>query len=150
ASRTCTRVRDRRRRLRGTTRTLGKIRKPSCACRILWPMRTRLLLSIALLLSAVSVPRAFAPAPPCVTPTDACTGWVVFGSGPARSMVYTSYPLGTRNDAIKRALIMVHGTNRNADHYFSTAVAAAFLAGALDDTIVIAPHLVIASDPRQP
>ena len=25
---------------------------------------------------------------------------------------------------------MVHGTNRNADHYFSTAVAAAFLAGA--------------------
>ena len=65
-------------------------------------------------------------------------------------MVYTSYPLAKRNDAIRRALIMVHGTNRNADHYFSTAMAAAFLAGALDDTIVIAPHLVIASDPRQP
>ena len=113
-------------------------------------MRTRLLLSTVLLISAASAPHALAPAAPCVTPTDACTGWVVFGAGPARTMVYTSYPLGTKNDAIKRALIMVHGTNRNADHYFSTAVAAAFLAGALDDTIVIAPHLVIASDQRQP
>ena len=113
-------------------------------------MRTRLLLSVALLISAASVPRALAPAAPCVVPTDACAGWVVFGSGPAKTMVYTSYPLGTRNDAIRRALIMVHGTNRNADHYFSTAVAAAFLAGALDDTIVIAPHLVIATDQRQP
>jgi pimeloyl-ACP methyl ester carboxylesterase len=43
---------------------------------------------------------------------------------------------------------MVHGTNRNADHYFSTAMAAAFLAGATEDTIVIAPHLIIASDPK--
>src|SRR4030095_3002255 len=43
---------------------------------------------------------------------------------------------------------MVHGTNRNADDYFRTAVAAAFLAGALQDTIVIAPHIVIASDKR--
>ena len=54
-------------------------------------------------------------------------------------MVYRTHALGTRNDAIRRALIMVHGTNRNADHYFATATAAAFLAGALDDTIVIAP-----------
>jgi pimeloyl-ACP methyl ester carboxylesterase len=41
---------------------------------------------------------------------------------------------------------MVHGTNRNADHYFETATAAAFLAGALDNTIVISPHIIIASD----
>ena len=63
-------------------------------------------------------------------------------------MVYASYPLNVRNDAIRRALIMVHGTNRNADHYFHTAMAATFLAGALDDTIVIAPHLIIASDKK--
>jgi pimeloyl-ACP methyl ester carboxylesterase len=36
---------------------------------------------------------------------------------------------------------MVHGTNRNADHYFSTATAAAFLAGAIDDTVVISPRI---------
>ena len=57
-------------------------------------------------------------------------------------MVYRRISLDTRNDAIRRALIMVHGTNRNADHYFETATAAAFLAGALEDTIVIAPHMI--------
>jgi pimeloyl-ACP methyl ester carboxylesterase len=35
---------------------------------------------------------------------------------------------------------MIHGSARNADDYFRTALAAAFLAGALDDTIVIAPR----------
>jgi pimeloyl-ACP methyl ester carboxylesterase len=62
-------------------------------------------------------------------------------------MVYTTHALDQRNDVVKRALIMVHGTNRNADHYFQTATAAAFLANALGDTVVIAPHFVIASDP---
>ena len=41
---------------------------------------------------------------------------------------------------------MVHGTNRNADHYFATAMAAAFLAGAVEDTIVVAPHLTACAD----
>jgi len=65
---------------------------------------------------------------------------VPLGGGPARSMIYRSHSLDTRNDAIRRALIMVHGTNRNADHYFATAMAAAFLAGAMNDTLVIAPR----------
>jgi hypothetical protein len=42
---------------------------------------------------------------------------------------------------------MVHGAGRDADNYFRTAVAAAFLAGALDDTIVIAPRFA-SSDGR--
>jgi pimeloyl-ACP methyl ester carboxylesterase len=112
-------------------------------------MRTALLLTLSLTLSLGSAGSHAAPAAPCTTATPACTDWVVLGGGPGRTMVYTSYRLAAHNDAIRRALIMVHGTNRNADHYFSTAVAAAFLAGALEDTIVIAPHLVIASDPRQ-
>jgi len=61
-------------------------------------------------------------------------------------MIYRSFPLDVRNDAVHRALIMVHGTNRNADHYFETATAAAFIAGALDDTVVIAPHMIDATD----
>jgi pimeloyl-ACP methyl ester carboxylesterase len=81
----------------------------------------------------------------CTTATAACTGWVALGSGSARSMVYRTHSLDTPNEHIRRALIMVHGTNRNADHYFSTAVAAAFLAGALDDTVVISPRIASAA-----
>jgi hypothetical protein len=39
---------------------------------------------------------------------------------------------------------MVHGTNRNADHYFDTAKAAAFLAGAINDTVVISTRIASA------
>ena len=111
-------------------------------------MRTSLLLSLAFATGLAAIDRAPIAAAPCTTATPNCTAWVTFGKGPAKTMVYSSYPLTVRNDAIRRALIMVHGTNRNADHYFSTAMAAAFLAGATEDTIVIAPHLIIASDQK--
>ena len=61
-------------------------------------------------------------------------------------MIYRSQALDTRNESIRRALIMVHGANRNADHYFATAMAAAFLANAVDDTIVVAPHFIACND----
>jgi pimeloyl-ACP methyl ester carboxylesterase len=83
---------------------------------------------------------------PCTEATEACEQWVTFGDGPARSMVYSTYPLETPNPAITRALIMVHGAGRNADHYFETATAAAFLARALDNTIVIAPRFAAGRD----
>ena len=75
---------------------------------------------------------------PCISAASDCTEWVALG-GPARAKVYRTYTLGKPNAAVQRALIMVHGVNRNADHYFRTAVSAAFLAGALSDTVVIAP-----------
>jgi pimeloyl-ACP methyl ester carboxylesterase len=81
----------------------------------------------------------------CTTAAPACTEWVALGSGPARSLIYRTYSLDARNDAIRRAMIMVHGTNRNADHYFSTATAAAFLAGAVADTVVISPRIASAA-----
>ena len=65
-------------------------------------------------------------------------------------MIYRSYGLDVPNTRVTRALIMVHGTGRNADHYFLTAMSAAFLAGALDDTIVIAPHMIDANDHAEP
>jgi pimeloyl-ACP methyl ester carboxylesterase len=83
---------------------------------------------------------------PCTEATEACEQWITFGDGPARSMVYSTYPLETQNPAITRALIMVHGAGRNADHYFETATAAAFLARALDNTIVIAPRFAAGRD----
>src|SRR5436190_17115268 len=74
------------------------------------------------------------------TATTGCTEWITFNSGPARSMVYRTYPLTEKNTNIRRAFILVHGAGRDADNYYRTALAAAFLANALDDTIVIAPR----------
>jgi pimeloyl-ACP methyl ester carboxylesterase len=113
-------------------------------------MRSPLLLSLAVMLTTAVVTPAGAPrqaaAAACTTPTPACAEFITLGGGPGRSMVYRTHSLTTRNDSIRRALIMVHGTNRNADHYFETATAAAFLAGALEDTIVIAPHMIDQTD----
>ena len=63
------------------------------------------------------------------------------GTSGARSLIYRTFPLGTPNAKVRRALIMVHGALRNADHYFATATDAAFLAGALEDTMIIAPAI---------
>jgi pimeloyl-ACP methyl ester carboxylesterase len=111
---------------------------------------------LAFSLAAVILPllTSVSAAPPPATPpasaagttaTERCTEWVTIGNGPGRSLIYRTHALDTRNDAIRRALIMIHGTNRNADHYFSTATAAAFLAGALDDAVVIAPRIASAA-----
>jgi hypothetical protein len=76
---------------------------------------------------------------PCLAATAACAEFVSLGGGAGRAMIYRTYPLSVRNPRIQRALIMVHGALRNADHYFSTATGAGFLAKALGDTIIIAP-----------
>src|SRR5438552_1511752 len=82
---------------------------------------------------------AIASAAPCIS-TTGCTEWLAFNGTPARSLLYRTYPLDTANQNITRALVLVHGAGRDADNYFRTAVAAAFLAGALEDTIVISPR----------
>jgi pimeloyl-ACP methyl ester carboxylesterase len=83
---------------------------------------------------------ALAQVKPCTTATAACEQWIELAS-PSRAMVYSSYSLTTPNANVHRALVMVHGTGRNADHYFETAMGAAFFADALNDTVVIAPAL---------
>src|SRR5476651_746219 len=116
-------------------------------------MRTPILVAFTAILTSSPLPNrgpVAAAVAPCTTSTAACERWIAFGGGPARSMAYASYSLDTRNDAVTRALIMVHGTNRNADHYFGTATAAAFLAGAIDSTVVIAPHMIDMSDKPEP
>jgi pimeloyl-ACP methyl ester carboxylesterase len=102
--------------------------------------------------SGVSAQRSAPAAPavpaktatPCTTATPECTEFVAIKGGPARSLIYRTYSLDTPNPAITRAFILVHGTNRNPDHYFDTAKAAAFLAGALTDTVVISPRIASA------
>ena len=89
--------------------------------------------------------RAAAPqraaAAPCTSATAECTEWVALGGGPGRSMVYRSFPLDARNEAITRVVVVVHGAGRNPDDYFRSGLAGAFLAGALETSLVIAPRM---------
>jgi pimeloyl-ACP methyl ester carboxylesterase len=109
-------------------------------------MRTSALVAtVATLCAPLAASRAQTTAP-CTTSTAACEHWIALAGGPARSLVYSTYPLDRPNSTVTRALIMVHGAGRNADHYFATATAAGFLAGALENTIIIAPHFTAGQD----
>lgn len=94
------------------------------------------------LLSIVALVLAAGPslAGPCLVADRGCTEWIVFAGGPNRSLVYRTFPLSERNEKITRALVVVHGQGRDADSYFRSALAAGFLAGAWDDTIIVAPR----------
>lgn len=74
----------------------------------------------------------------CKTSTPVCMEKLPLGK--AYSLVYRSHPLTSPNAKIERAMIIVHGAGRNADDYFQTGMAAAFLADALENTIVISPR----------
>ena len=60
--------------------------------------------------------------------------------------VYASAPLTVGDPRIGRALIVVHGTTRDGDRYFATALAAAARAGVNDTTLVLAPVFSIKRD----
>lgn len=96
------------------------------------------LLALTVLQAHPAKAQQTAPAP-CITPTAECTEWVPVGSG--RSLIYRSHSLDQRNEAITHVLVMVHGAARNADDYFTTAMASAFVAGALETALVISVRM---------
>ncbi|MBI2291317.1 MAG: hypothetical protein HYU73_13470 [Betaproteobacteria bacterium] len=73
----------------------------------------------------------------CTSAASACTEWVTVANGPARALVYRNHPLDEVNEGISRALVTIHGQGRDADKYFRHALAAAFLAGALENALII-------------
>lgn len=77
---------------------------------------------------------------PCTSASSECTEWVTLPGSSSRALVYRSYSLSARNEEITRALVMVHGGARNADDYFRTALVPTFLAGRLQNVVVIAPR----------
>jgi len=89
--------------------------------------------TVATLLSLAGMARAV----PCLNPSD-CSEWI--GSGSSRVLVYRSHALATTNPNITRAVVVVHGAGRDADNYFRHMLAAAFLGGALESTVVISPR----------
>jgi len=99
-----------------------------------------LALSFAAVVSG-AVAKPIPPAAPCLTADASCSEWIVLGGGPSRSLVYRTYPLDRRNDAITRVLVSIHGAGRDADNYFKSTLAAGFLANALENTLIIAPRM---------
>ena len=81
---------------------------------------------------------------PCINALQpsACEQWITYGRGPARSRVYSTFKVSTFNPGIRRALILVHGANLMAAYYFRQGAAAALLAGALDNTIVLSTYFL--------
>ncbi len=84
---------------------------------------------------------SLAAAAPCVTGTRECQEKIALGPEGRYSIVYRSHPVETPNAEIERAMIVVHGAGRNADNYFASAMAGAFLAGETAKAMVIAPRL---------
>lgn len=93
-----------------------------------------------LLIAGLAVPAQSQAPPACISATPVCTEWISLGGGPSRSLIYRTYALAAKNEKITRALVVVHGAGRDADNYFRSALAATFLAGGLEDTIVISPR----------
>jgi pimeloyl-ACP methyl ester carboxylesterase len=92
------------------------------------------------MMHALILAAGFASAAPCITAAPACTEWVQLAGHTSRLQVYRSYSLSARNEHVTRALVFVHGINRDANNHFRTALAAAFLDGALSDTVIVAPR----------
>jgi len=90
--------------------------------------------------AAVFSGAALAADVPCTTATAACTETVGVAGATGHTVIYRSYPLDTRNEAITRALVVVHGLGRDADNYYRHTLAAAFLADALKDTVLVVPR----------
>lgn len=86
---------------------------------------------------------------PCTLPDQRCREKVPLGGG-FHLPVYRSLPLLEGDTLVDRAVIVVHGANRNPDDYFATMIGATQRAGALARTLVVAPHFQTSADGADP
>jgi pimeloyl-ACP methyl ester carboxylesterase len=101
----------------------------------------RVLLLSWLMASLSELVQAGSPMPyACTDAAAACMESISIAGQSRRLTVYRTYSLLKRNTAVTRAFILVHGILRDADNHFRTAVAGAYLAGRLTDTIIVAPR----------
>ena len=82
---------------------------------------------------------------PCTFANATCAERIALGGGlflPA----YTTHLLTAGDAAVTRALIVVHGNNRNPDNYFDSGVMAVANGGAAGTVVVVAPHFQTSDD----
>ncbi len=82
---------------------------------------------------------------PCLEAVSACWEQVPVGDGLGLPL-FRTHPIRIGDSTVVRAVIVVHGANRNPDYYFETMVDAVELAGLTDRTLVIAPHFQTTGD----
>ena len=90
------------------------------------------------------------PLPPlqCVAADPLCTERLDLGQGRYLPL-YRTYSLARPDDRVERAVVVVHGADRNADGYFATMVGTLQAAGTLSSTLVVSPHFqALADGPR--
>jgi hypothetical protein len=64
--------------------------------------------------------------------------------------IFHNFNLNQVNPNIERAVIVIHGVARNADEYFEYALTAAVEEKIESQTLIVAPHFKIDSDPLKP
>ena len=69
---------------------------------------------------------------PCTAVSPDCTEWIKPAGQQSRVLIYRNYPLEAKNENITRALVFVHGINRDADNHFRTVLAAGVPGGSLE------------------
>ena len=62
---------------------------------------------IVCFLACFTFPRAQAALGACTAATSTCSEWITLAGGPERSVIYTTYPLESRNPGITRALVVI-------------------------------------------
>lgn len=82
---------------------------------------------------------------PCLFADERCWERVPLGGG-LYLPIYRSFPFLEGNPQVDRAIIVVHGTLRNAGTYFETMIWVTQREGVLPTTLVIAPHFQTAAD----
>jgi hypothetical protein len=84
------------------------------------------------------------PMPNSCSGSNACTETVVAPAG-WKFTLYRNFPM-SGSSAVTRAVIVVHGTGRNAGGYFASVAAAAQKSGVASSTMVIAPWFKTSQD----
>jgi hypothetical protein len=82
---------------------------------------------------------------PCNAGVARCAGRIEIAPGRFVPS-FQSFALGQGDSLVTDAVVVVHGTERNADEYFTTMVEAAALSGRLQSTVIIAPRFQTLDD----
>ena len=82
---------------------------------------------------------------PCVSSSGTtCRGRITVDGMKVR--YWRNYALGTANEAFRRAVIVVHGSSRNADDYFGYVIDAATTEDRVKGTLILAPNFITSDD----
>jgi hypothetical protein len=99
------------------------------------------LFGIHLILVGISTTPVLARDPVSVV----CSGRITV-AGNLKIPYCSNKPLEQPNATVRRAIIVVHGTGRNSDDYYQYIVDSAKKAGALNETIILAPQFLLEED----